>query len=124
MHQETKRVLLIIIILFLQSIKMMQECLKYKQLYYPVNYFLAVFALLDLEALRLALLGFVVFLTAAVSLAFPGLLKLLLLFLGDFFAPAGFLAVFIFALFAFGFLGVVAAFEPILNDPDAPVPLV
>ncbi|MCM8651692.1 hypothetical protein MZO44_16555, partial [Lactiplantibacillus sp. E932] len=84
------------------------------------------FALLFLEALRLALLGFVVFLTAAVSLVFSGLLKLLL-FLGDFFAPAGFLVVFLFALFAFfafGFLGFVAAFEPILNDPDAPVPLV
>ncbi len=31
MHQETKRVSLIRIILFLQSIKRMQECLKYKQ---------------------------------------------------------------------------------------------
>lgn len=92
--------------------------------HYPVHYFLAAFAFLVLEALRLALLGFVVFLTAADSLDFSGLLKFLLPFLGDFFASAGFLAVFLFALFAFGLLGFVAAFEPILNDPDAPVPLV
>ncbi len=88
----------------------MQECLKYKQQLLSCQLLFGSFALLDLEALRLALLGFVVFLTAAVSLAFPGLLKLLL-FLGDFFAPAGFLAVFLFAPLRLWLLGLYSSFR-------------